>query len=211
MVNSDIQVKTEHYDFSKYVTEKRWMSYYNQIVECCSCAQKSDKILIIGQGDGIVGIILRNMGFIVTTFDFDNSLNPSICGDVREIDKIVDEKYDVVICCQVLEHIPYEYFSETIKAISRICNKAFVISLPYRSIRIESSIRFPMLKEHSCNIVIPRFWEKNVPWKGQHYWEIGTKNKQRRVIKAVLHNYFSNCEDYIYKKNPYHWFCVCIK
>lgn len=104
------QVGKEHYDFDKYIDEYRWSSYYLQIKNVMRKDIK--KVLIIGVGDGIVPNIIKilNSQINVVTFDFAQDLKPDIYGDVRKLSLIVTEQFDAIICCQVLEHLPFEEF-----------------------------------------------------------------------------------------------------
>jgi len=44
--------------------------------------------------------------FNVITFDADSKWGPDIVGDITGADIIYDESYDVIVCVQVLEHVP---------------------------------------------------------------------------------------------------------
>lgn len=66
---------TEYYkDFNKYVSRKRWMSYWHQVKEVLDTQPKS--VLLIGIGNGIIPAILKEKGIQVYTFDNDESLSP---------------------------------------------------------------------------------------------------------------------------------------
>ena len=130
-VINKVQVSKEHYDFCRYVHLKRWNSYYHQIESTLYLCQNGgwNDILLIWVWDWIVVDMLKRNGLNVTTFDFDKNLNPDIVWDVTKIDEIVSKKYDVVVCCEVLEHIPFEMFETTIKKLSKTTNN-MVLSLP---------------------------------------------------------------------------------
>lgn len=123
-------------------------------------------------------------------FDFDASLEPDIVGDICKKVDLPDEKFETVVCCQVLEHIPFEGFELALKNISCICSNTFILSLPVRSLRFSLSYKLPKVKRNVINVIIPRFYEKNVPWHGQHFWEVGTRKKGIRDINAILDKYF---------------------
>jgi len=133
-MNNDIQVSKEHYDFFKYVNMNRWCSYYTQIEEIIKNAKK--RIMIIGIGDGITIDMTKriNEKLELIKVDFDKELNPDICADVRELSKYIDNNNlpDTIVCCQVLEHIPYSYFDETLKEIKKCLayDGKVILSLP---------------------------------------------------------------------------------
>lgn len=149
------QVEKTHYSLMKYVGPGRWNSYYYQIIEAVKKTDKSDSILVIGKGDGFVPWLLKeHFHRNVFTFDFDEKLVPDYLGDVRNISQSVDKKFDVVICCEVLEHIPFEDFETSISEVAKITKKYVIFSLPngYKKInmlltiwnkRKEFLIRFP--------------------------------------------------------------------
>ena len=39
------------------------------------------------------------------------------------------EKKDLVVCCDVLEHVPQEWLKDTLKALSKACKKGFMFSI----------------------------------------------------------------------------------
>lgn len=43
-------------------------------------------------------------------------------GDLCNISDIVTEHCDCILCCEVLEHIEFEYFENIIKQLKNICN-----------------------------------------------------------------------------------------
>lgn len=206
----ELQVKKEHYDFNKYVDESRWNSYYHQINEVSKCKWKT--VLLIGVWDWIVVDALKKIWKEITTFDFDKNLNPDIIGDVTKIDEIITKKYDIVVCCQVLEHIPFEMFEPTIKRISYIANEKFILSLPNRNYRIR--IFIPIIKQ--VKIRIPRFWKNswdfNKDWNWEHYWEIDAKPSwNQKKIKNIINKYFNVNNFFIPFNNTYHMFFILKK
>ena len=114
------EVSSRNYCFDQYIDINRWASYYRQISEIVRSGP--DSILFIGVGDGIVPAIIKHAlpDTLCDTFDFDEDLGPDIVGDVRNISEVVEKKYDCVLCCQVLEHIDYSYFSNIIGQLSEI-------------------------------------------------------------------------------------------
>lgn len=208
-----MQVKKEHYSFGRYVDESRWMSYYHQINEALLSGCKS--ILIIGKGDGIVPAILKqllnNTEHKVDTFDFDQELLPTYCGDIRDIRSIVSQKYDCIMCCQVLEHLEKKYFEEIIKELYFLSNSRLILSLPVHKFSFSIILDFPKFHHKVLNIVIQRLWKKNMVWKGEHYWEIGIKGSRKKDILKLLSQYFVIRREYMVPENTYHWFAILDK
>lgn len=206
-----VQVNKEHYDFEKYVDIARWNSYYYQINEVLKCDGKD--ILYIGKGDDIVVNTLKQFGKNVTTFDFDKNLNPDICGSVTDIDKILNKKYDVIVCCQVLEHIPFDLFEETIQKISKCFKEKFILSLPNNNFWWGFGLNLPKFKNKKLRIPMKRFWKKrwdiNTYGNGEHYWEIDAKGCiSKNGITKLIQKYYNLERFYIPDNNTYHMFFI---
>lgn len=158
MLEKRVQVQKEHYDIGKYADPVRFTSYFYQVDSALKNV-KNGNILVIGKGDGIVPAILNYfLKDRVKTFDFDASLLPDYVGDLSEIGKTVTDKFDVVICCQVLEHIPYNHFDDILRQIKHICSGTFILSLPYRRINFTLTIDMPMFRHKTLNMDIPCFY-----------------------------------------------------
>jgi SAM-dependent methyltransferase len=175
-----IQVKPDLYLSEVYDTKERFISYWYQINETLKLNPKS--ILEIGIGNGFVSYYLKKRGFSIVTLDFDKMLEPDIVGNVLEI-PFKENSFDLVTCCEVLEHLPFERFAAALNEIRRVSRKDIIISLPdagrYYSLfihipyitKIQKVIPFP-------NILLP----KNV-FNGEHYWEI---NKETFPLSRII-------------------------
>lgn len=216
-----VQVTTEHYNFSDYTNEARWMSYYFQVKEAFESGCKS--FLLIGKGDGIVPAILEQIfcldknnsksykQAVIDTFDFDGNLAPTYTGNIKDIDKIVSRKYDCIICCQVLEHLEWRYFEEIIQKIYNICSSRVILSLPMRSLTFSFMVNLPLFRTNYWNIIIQQFYKRKLPWNGEHYWEAGIRNYQKKDILKILKKYFKIIREYNVPQNTYHWFIIMAK
>lgn len=203
------QVNSEVYDFSNYCNIGRWNSYWHQLDEV-SGLKKGSEILLIGAGDGIVPMILRKMNYNVTVFDFDEDLLPDIVGDVKYItDTIRNSAYDAIICCQVLEHIPGEYFDSIMQQFSTLLHKdgRLILSLPQSFAPFCCLINIP--KVHILiNKTIPLFRNKIFEFDGEHYWQVDTKGYRKKdMIKRISKN-FCIIRTYTIFELQYHWFII---
>lgn len=201
------QVTKEHYIFSEYVNPERWMTYYHQISEITKSGCK--KVLYCGIGDGIVVDCVRRGGVEVDTFDFSPDLNPDIVGDVTRFEEFIPVgKYDCIVCCQLLEHIPFNKFESIVKQFWRCCNGVVILSLPDRSMKLRWLLQIPLLIKHRKLVCIPRFWEKEIEFKGEHYWESGNRGYRKRMILMLLAKYFTIIKSYNVYESPEHWFVI---
>lgn len=206
------QVDYRHYEWGKYLKMSKWKSYYYQITEVIK--SNPNKLLIIGKGDGIVPAILLNMGIEVTTFDYDETLKPDILGDVKLIDQYVKRgQYDTILCCEVLEHIPFEFFDIIIKKFSDLNVKKVVLSLPNYSKDCVLDLKLQIGKLFNVRKRIINYNRigKEVWCKEEHFWEINVKDKTLKRIKEILKKYY-NIENMFYVfENEYHIFFILKK
>jgi len=203
--SNEVQVDTIHYNFYNYLDLNRWNSYFHQIEETLAFEPKS--VLIVGVGDNIVATILKQYGVKVTTFDFDNTLHPNIIGNVVHIKEILQEqRFDVLLCCQVLEHLPYEYFEKIIKQFSEIANNV-IISLPYSSTYFKVDIKIPRIKERRILLNIHN-GHKLFKHNEEHYWEIGYKGYSKRKIEGCIKQFLKIQKLFTAKHNHYHLFFI---
>ena len=204
------QVSKENY-FEGYDNKKRWISYWHQINEIINLATKKDNILNIGPGNGTVTDYLRKIGFNVATLDIDPDLKPDYVGSVTELTEMFEPKsFDVILCAEVLEHIPFEYFERCITGIHSVCRKGAVISLPNNTMLFYLTLRLPIIREKTIKFGIPIFFMKH-KFDGQHYWEIGKRGYSLGKISSVIDKYFRIEKNYYLLEHPFHRFFVLKK
>ena len=94
------------YKTLRYNSKERWLSYWYQINELLSKSPES--ILIIGKGSGIVENAISTIApdIKVATLDILSQVSPDIVGNMRYL-PFRESSFDFVLCCQVLEHIPF--------------------------------------------------------------------------------------------------------
>lgn len=208
----NIQVPTNHY-FDKYDDLKRFISYFYQadIIK----RLKPDKVLEIGIGNKTTSNYLKQYGIKIDTCDFDKTLQPDYLADIRDL-PFEDNSYDVVLACEVLEHIPFKDLNKALTELYRVSKKYIVLSIPYSSAGFEFIISFPFLnrlfKKPFLNLFIriPYFFRK-IEFSGEHYWEMGRKGYPKRKIKRLLKNHFNIIREIRPILNHYHHFFVLEK
>lgn len=123
----ETQVQSNHYISENYITKERFNSYFYQIKEVVFQNPKS--VLEIGVGNGFLTDALKKKGLKVSTLDIDEKLNPDKVGSVLSL-PFADSSFELVICFQVLEHLPYIDFTNALKEIYRVTNNSAILSLP---------------------------------------------------------------------------------
>ena len=193
-----------------YMSPRRWSSYAIQIRE--AMLMKPERILEIGPGNGIVSNVLKNMGFDVQTLDFDNRLGADYIASITDekFAKSMEGKFDVIIACQVLEHIRYEDFPKALRNM-RMMASSVILSLPHTELysRIfHLTLKIPGIRKFSNTwklIYKPVKHEFN----GEHYWDMGTIGFPVRKIKRDIRAAGWRIEkNFLNPDNPYHYFFI---
>ncbi len=203
------QVKSDHYYNINYDTKERFCSYWHQIQEVFLL--KPRKVLEIGIGNGFVSNYLKKRGINVTTLDIDEELKPDIVGSVLDI-PFNDSSFEVVICCEVLEHIPYEAIPKALSEISRVSEQYVILSLPDVDRVYRIYLHIPKIGVIKKLIPLPRIKKPVHRFNGEHYWEIGkTGYPLRKVINDIQKQNLQLQKTYRVFEAPYHRFFVLRK
>lgn len=202
-----IQVDPSHYDNMNYDSLKRFCSYWHQIYEVISL--KPENVLEIGIGNGFVSNYLRKIGLKVTTCDIDYKLNPDIIASVTDL-PIDDNRFDVVACFEVLEHIPFPEVYNAIKELARVSKNKVLISVPDSSRRYQFLSQVPKMGVLKFLIPLPRLINKVHVFDGEHYWELSKKGYSlKKFIKLINHCGLEIEKNYRIFENPFHRMFIC--
>ena len=177
--NLGIQVDSSLYSTAYYCDPSRLATYAYQIREIMDSGAK--RVLEIGPGNGVVTCILRQAGIHVDTVDHDPALKPDFVASVLNL-PFAPNSYNAILCCQVLEHLPWEHFRTALQGICNIAQNTILLSLPHVvPKRFFIEYRLPMLKQRLFAIDMP---VKNVQmsFNGEHYWEIGKGVTEKNII-----------------------------
>ncbi len=194
----------------EYDTKGQFCSYWHQINEIVDLRPES--VLEIGVGSGFVSDYLRRHGITLRTLDLDWRLHPEVGGSVANI-PLKSNTFDVISCCQVLEHLPYRYFTDTLNELHRVCRKHVVLSLPqdvgktYRLL-----IEVPRLKSLQRIVSVPSVKKSISPFYEKHDWEIGIRGYPlKRILADIDRVGFRVRKTYRVFEKLYHRFFVLDK
>ena len=205
----NIQVPFEHYFKKSYDTKARFISYWHQIDEIVQFNPTT--ILEIGIGNGFVSDYLKKRGYNIKTIDIDERLKPDYIGNVLNL-PFDDSSFQVVSCCEVLEHIPYENFKTALSEIYRVTNNYAIISIPDVTRAYRLDIQIPKIGEITKLIVLPKRKKIIHKFDGEHYWEIGKKNYPlNKIINDINLSGFTVLKTYRIFEFTYHRFFILKK
>jgi SAM-dependent methyltransferase len=173
------------YDFVKYIGDGSWSSFYYQLIEIISI--KSDSILEVGVGTGVLSAVLKGLGFPYKSFDLDPTLGSDFTGSILEM-PFDNVSYDIIACFEVIEHLPYENFKNSLSELFRIANKAVIISLPDAKPVLRCSFDIPKLGYKKLMIPRPWFHPRELIYTGTHYWEINSKGYSISRIRKDINS-----------------------
>lgn len=167
---------------------------------------KPRSILEIGPGNGFVSRYFRSAGVEVTTADINPNLEPDICAPLSELQSHLKKRVDLVVCCEVLEHMPLSQLDENLDILKSVGDRLFM-TLPNAraSIGFGAFVRLPR---------VPRFLVDahiNLPFKHKlegspHFWEVGYNSDcSRNNIVQRLQKRYSKVNSSRFALNPYHY------
>lgn len=201
------QINKNDYIFNKYSFLGRWVSYYYQINEVLMLKPKS--ILEVGVGDKVFSSYVKNNSDIrYSSIDVACDLNPDIIGSVHDM-PIDDNSFDVVVAFEILEHLPFDKFENSLLEINRVSKKYAIISLPHFGPPIKMSFKIPFFEEFKISFKITH--PKKHIFNGQHYWEIGKEGYSEKNIRETINKYFYIKKEFIPYENQYHHFYILEK
>ncbi len=194
----------DHFNPKNYDHEHRWMSYWYQAREVFNLNPSS--VLEIGKGNGFLYDYLKKSGIDIVSLDINPERKPDVVGSVLDI-PFKGSSFELVVCFQVLEHLPYENFRKALSEIKRISQKYAVISLPHWGWTFYAIFKAPLIKRIKIFFKISGLVKHK--FDGEHYWEIGKHNYSLRKVKKEIRQVgFKILKDYINPESPFHHFFV---
>lgn len=210
----DLNKNTEVYKQADYDNiVYRFISYFHQIklVE----KVQPEKILEVGIGNKTVSSYLKQAGMSLVACDYNQYLYPDVVADVGAL-PYDNNSFDLILCCEVLEHIPFIRLIDALEEIYRVSNDVVIISLPDSGYSLEVLVKFsiPIINKWASEFLITI--KNPIPitkhkFDGFHYWEIGKIGYSRKSIRELLGKYFLILSEEFPPLHSYHRFYVMKK
>lgn len=202
-------LEREGYFSDHYFSVLMMSTFAHQINDIYNLNPKS--IIEIGIGNGFTSSFLKSAKYKITTCDINENLNPDHVLPVQQLETVFSSgQFDLAVCCEVLEHIPFEEFEPAIAAISAVSDRLYLTLPNYKKFFGFSGFfdvpRLRRLFNLGIYLPIPR---KITP---EHFWELDSDNYSKSAnIIAIIKKYFPKVETRNYKLNRYHRAFICEK
>jgi len=205
--NRESAMPSEAYRSGNAVERRHLYSIAEQVAQVMQFEPHS--VLEIGVGNGAAAAMMTSLGRKVTTVDINPSLKPDICADFRNLNWDSIGTFDVTLCCEVLEHLPFHDFRGSIQRFRSI-SPILVLSLPCvrRFFGVAGLISLPPIYKQYRAIGVRLPVGRGVP--NYHCWELDScsATRMQRVLSMVESSY-SKVTTYRSPVNPYHQFFLC--
>jgi ubiquinone/menaquinone biosynthesis C-methylase UbiE len=205
-----IQVSSEaHYDALAYLSPQRMASIAYQFRLAAKHFPNSS-VLEVGIGAGLSTALLRQSGHRVTTVDVDARLRPDRLGSITAL-PCSDEEFDTCLCCQVLEHLPWQSVKLALNELYRVATLGSVISVPTNQ-PTWLIMKYDARSWGTRRLRLPN--RANKPLRlsnGEHYWELESNVSTGEFRALILASGFDIACELQPVENMYHHFFVLTK
>ncbi len=199
-------VAREVYFSDAYFSMPQLCSFAHQLHHIWKMRPKS--VIEVGLGNGFVSTFLKRSGIPVTTVDINPALEPDICAPLSELSKHVKVPVDLVVCCEVLEHMPIEELDANLDYLRTVGSRLF-LTLPNvnRTFGFAGFANIPKLGACLFDLNFD-FPYKNKFEGGAHFWEVGfDRSTSRSSIIDRLRSRYTSVKSGRFTLKPYHiWF-----
>jgi predicted SAM-dependent methyltransferase len=172
---------------------------------------RPENLLEIGIGNGFVSHYLKGKGIKIASMDIIAGLAPLLVGSVEKI-PFAPGSFDTILCCEVLEHLPYSSFGPAVKNMAETARRFLILSLPDVSTVYRVHLELPRMKKIKAMFHHP--FPRPIPhtYDGEHNWEIGKKSYSlKRIMEDIVFCGLKIIETYRVFEFPYHRFFILTK
>ena len=184
-------------DFMRNLDFLNWFRYFYLLKDIVRLSPRS--VLEIGAGEGIIKKCVTGMVDNYFVLDINAKLLPDIVGDVRDFYCELENRFDLVVIADVLEHIPFGDLFRGLSNIARYMkdDSKLLVTIPHR----RSNFLFMTPNYIPRVLTVPtgflslgsfyrRFIKRKIWIDPHHCWEIGDGSVRVKDVEKV----FSECE-----------------
>jgi len=145
-------------------------------------------LLDIGSRDGYLASTFADAGWKVTALDLqrpeiEDQRIECVTGDATRL-QFEDNSFDVVLCAEVLEHIPLPGLEQAASEIARVASRAAIIGVPYRQ-----DLRLNRTRCSSCGA-------SNPPWGHVNSFDETTLAYLMRPMEVGSIDYIGSAKEF---------------
>lgn len=175
-----------------YYTEKRVGHQWTQLD--LLRAIPAQRVLEVGPHLGFVTALLDNMGYDVATLDmqapaFDRPGVPHRTADLRTLEAATVAGVDAILCCECLEHLPWEKSLSALRTFHEGGAGHLIVSVPYQGFQVGFSLYFnPFTWRRSLFLKKFRGFRRFRPGDdpADHQWEVGYRGYSLRRWEEAI-------------------------
>jgi len=193
------------YKRKNYITIDRLMAYIEQY----KYINDNKKVFEIGNGGGVFKDLANKICYYKVA-DINKETQPDYILDIVDFDSLKKfvGKFDIIFCCQVLEHMPLEKTKLAFKNILKLNAEHVIISIPDVRKRLKFNIEIPKFRIKK-NFSIP-FTGKTVSIDNHpcHHWAICSKNRHKiyKIFNDDTKQYILEKEYRLFERPSQHFF-----
>ncbi len=177
-----------------YYTEKRIVHQWFQVDLLKDLVVQ--KVLEVGPHFGLVSAMLANAGYEVTTLDIapdppEPGVTRHICADIRTVRPEQMAGHDAILCCETLEHIPWEDVSAVLSRFAASAVPWLIVSVPYQAFQLGFTLYLNRYVWRKRSFLKKFRFLSSFPappddaWQ-HHKWEIGYKGRSVPRFRDML-------------------------
>ncbi|GAB4366586.1 MAG: hypothetical protein Kow0042_06550 [Calditrichia bacterium] len=182
---------SSHYFNRTYMNPVRLQAYQDQIDLFLRLSKGEDTTLEVGKGNGYFSHFVKTyLKQEIVTLDLSPELQPDFIGDITDPKLELPSSYDLSVCFEVLEHIPWGKLPVAVSNLRRFTRKWVLISVPDANyfLQVKLNVLWRKLTPLSFTLTLPRLFNNKHPFGKGHEWEIGIVSNGRRVTSGrVIH------------------------
>ena len=198
--------------YSKKRIEQQWMQLH------LLGLTRSEKVLEVGPGLGLVTALLVNVGYEVVTLDRVPRAfaYPAVTHLERDICDLRSEEirgHDAILCCETLEHIAWDKVGSVLSAFRRSGAKYLIVSVPYMGFQLtfDVYVNRTTCRQYFSMKKLLFLKDFRAEPAGGHQWEVGyrgyrladwEKRLTERGWKIAARDFTAHCRSVFHLLQP---------